>query len=317
MPAGCQRPADPWGPLIPAGARARLAVLAQAVPDLSDSFGFECRLTAGAGHAVDLGLALRRASAPALATVADWPAVQRFARRWGDRRSMLHRWVPAVFLEFDVGEAGPVVPVSPSLFITLDWPPREGAARRLEARVAAVAARLVMSPAEARAAGIAMRRVLAPLPPAGRLVHMGIMLGRAAAPVRLSVSLPRRSLSAYLAALGCSPGLITATAWLDDIDPHGTRAHVEFDAGPVVGAGVGVVLGGAPVETSARLTALLAHLRRRGLCTAAAAAALQAWPGETAAASGQPCLRRAVSHVKVVFTPSGAREAKAYLTASP
>lgn len=329
--------------LISSQALADLERIACQLPPVSVS-GFECRLGQEQAQA-DLGVRLLAADGsraalagrpeatgaldPALFTHPVWRRLRHFAARWSEPHGLLEREIGDVFLEFDV--EGPPAPVPiPSFFI--EYGP--GAHRYLEALEEALA--LLWGEPLAPTVLTRVRECLEALPPEGRLSAVGAMFSRRAEGVRLCVhGLGPDTLPAYLARIGW-PG-----------EPHeprellaGLRAPVHstalsFDVGARVGPKVGVechLTDSLHEADTARWAGLLEGLVTQGLCSPDKRTALVAWLGHThlrscpealpeplrslhAPLGGRalPVFLRRINHVKLVFQPGQAPEAKAYL----
>lgn len=295
-------------PLACAGARRAVLELAEALPAIGEPFGFECRLSAGA-HPVDFGFAVPSSAAGAAlgAAVSGAPDAARarlaaFATRLASDAS-LRAWVPFLFLEYDAGAPLAPAPV-PSLFAALDSPlsPRPGRAPELDAALEVIVA---LRGREAEPAIAVVRRAHALLPPGARLLHVGVLCGRADPSVRLSLLLEGAQAARYLDALGAPEAGAAAHAALAGFGPWLGAAQVDLDCGPPIGARVGI---GLPPEASGALgEALVAHAG----ASRARVAALARWHEPPDPSRGVRARR--VSHTKLVCAPDRVLEAKAYL----
>jgi hypothetical protein len=322
--------------LVSEAAADTLATIIAALPDLGSECGFECRLGPDLGP-VDLGIGIRRNDAEAVARLptlrqqldaiaakdAGWEGLARFLGAWNDRSGPLWGTVPFIFLEVDA-DAGAAV--TPSVFIALDWPLGGAGADEAASRVAVCAAvqeavSRLGSPALAAACRSQLTSAFEWLDRDARIFHVGVMLGRRPAAIRLSVSAGWRDLPAYLRRLGALDG----SAIIERL--HGIMSPVihpdalqqcDFD----LPASAGVPLGFAfPLVAGAEAAPLLQHLVAQGLCTQEQRAALLAWSGEATVSlpfGGLECrLRRYLSHVKLSCDASGRCGAKVYFGVAP
>jgi len=321
------RRGDPpaWTALFDPHAWDRALAMAELVPDLGHAVGFECRLAAGA-DVVDLGLRLRRPAVAAGSRVAPravpeatvpiaWQRLGELCRRWGDPDTDLYGWVRLVFLEFDADTNVGSVPV-PSVFLTLDWPADPDGDRGVSEPFAAARSGLAVLRGGSLPAAVhdRLERCFRALPPGGRVVHIGAMLGRAADWVRLSIAMPRTVLVTYLASIGFPGSIDAIETAVHHLTPAAVRVQIECDVRETVAARLGLVL----ADGSGRApSALLDRLVADGLCAPPKRAALLAWPGRfTGRLPGHARpreLQRNVSHIKVTHAPGEAPSAKAYL----
>jgi hypothetical protein len=304
-------------PLAPPSTWPPPGMLATAWPlQVAVAGGVECRL----GHLAqpaDLAFAIsvasggraRLAASGGGAESAD--GVWRFLRRWCDPSTSLHVASPVVWLEFDHALLAAGRPY-PFLVYTIDDDvPSEAATAALHLGVEALA-----GPA-AKPLACHTMRCLSCLPPAGRLLHVGVMHGRLDA-VRLIMRMHRSQIATFLGRVawpgdGGAVGTAVAALW-----PEDERVSVHLDVGGRIGARVGVEFyrPTSPVEDR-RWEPLLEGLTRAGLCAAEKRRAIATWP--TAHADG--CVGRSSLVrellVKVVFEGDAAYEAKAYLAFTP
>ena len=321
--------------LIPAVAWPALDALAAVSPDGVSQFGFEVRLAEDAA-AVDLGLAIepedeaaktlagRTPGALDTAGAEAWRRLRNFAVAWTEPGSLLSRWVPFLFLELDAVSAGRSVP-EPSVFVALDSPlgaPHGGGGSRARGAdvtlaVSQEAARHLLG---APLAGALCEQVVAcfdAVPEGSHVLHLGAMLGRGAAGVRLSLSIARDELPAYLARIGWDHPVGDLDRCLERYGQVPDRVQLDFDVAEAIQPRLGVGLQPSRPEG---WPILLDRLVGDGLCTPERGEALLAWPGaETRRLPGYgfPCrIRRATSHAKISLEPGRPLEAKAYFSAS-
>lgn len=313
---------DLRAPLFGESARQTLARLVTRVPDVWSSFGFECRLGASAGE-VDLGLSVTPDACAALegpgggprleravANDRSWRRLRDFVLRWRDPSSTLREWAPFLFLEYDAASATRPIPV-PSVFVALDTPLRDdaGVPHLVAAREAAS---LLHGGSLAAALDVRLGECFSALPRSGCVLHLGVMLGRDAQGLRLSVDLPGAELCPYLERIGGAAAGAVAARLLDALPKPGARTQLDFDFDSEVRPRIGLGLRPDPAQRES-WGWLLDAVVGFGGCERAKADALLAWPGRSARAG--VALRRQLSHVKLVATPGEQLAAKAYFGA--
>ncbi|MDX2168772.1 MAG: hypothetical protein SF182_16995 [Deltaproteobacteria bacterium] len=322
---GARIPADTAATWRQQPAEATLAAVVTGLPPIYSTFGFELHLGTPR-PAIDLGIGVERAAAPALQEWCSrravgpprhapaWRALARFGAEWARRESPLAA-VPFVFLEFDCASAP--ADTAPSLFVALDHAEGDrSAALHIAHRTLAGALRR----GRRARAHAARERAAAALRSDARVLHLGLMLSRARRPVRLSVGLPARHLAAALRRLGLPAAAATA---LRGLVACGTSAEpaaivqVDFDTTSIPATALGFTLQPPRPDDWA---AWLAWLEHRGLCDAAQRAMLLDWRGahdERVGPLAAPVsVQRYLSHIKLVWR-SGAVLAKAYIGATP
>jgi len=315
--------------LVDENAQRKLSRIAARVPSVWDSFGFECRL-GGVDRAVDLGVSVTphgggrdalsgfgtdSVLAEALARNEGWRRLRDFAERWRMPESLLYRWSPFLFLEFDADSVDQPIPV-PSVFVAIDAPLVDDAGKPHRA-AACEAAELLLGTRLAHALQSKLEECFDALPPEGYVLHVGAMLGRSASGVRLSVLLPGKAVPSYLSSLGGFEAAQGARVGLGSMPSWLTSAQVDFDLSPRLCPRIGFGVRPSAVRGES-WEVLLGDLVALGCCEPAKARALLAWPGARTIRSGTGwavALRRELSHVKLVCAPGSEPEAKAYFTA--
>ena len=331
-------------PLATTGSVDALAAVAALMPGFP-TVGFECRLGARAGS-LDLQIATQRtdlgATSRSLARAHArgglspvWERVHGVCREWSTPRTLLHDGLAELWCEIDVEPSRGATALSdvvPSVFAVLD------PAVRVDGR--ALATRVLehlLDEAQRNALQAVLDCCAAECRGRARLSHIGVMLGRPVAAMRLHVSdLALAQVPSYLADVG----------WRGDVDRAWTTARLLLDHADrmvlcldVVGDRLLPRLGvecffDQKVGIDPRWPALLDGLVDAGLATSQKAAALARWPGVvTPADEGvrwpdglivpsltQPAdklgvVERRLSHVKLAFDPDEATTAKAYFGA--
>ncbi|WPB72722.1 hypothetical protein KYC5002_27080 [Archangium violaceum] len=329
--------------LISPTALARLEQLARLMPPVSAS-GFECRLGREEAQA-DFGvrflssdgsralLAGRVDAGPALPSPLFshpvWERLRRFGARWDTPGSLLQEELGDVFLEFDVEETPPPVPI-PSFFIEYD--------RRAWRRLAAMEESLALLWGEPLAPAVRERVVacLAALPAGGYVSAVGAMFSRRFDGVRLCLQgLGPDTLPDYLALIDWPGDTRDVEALLAPVSGRVERMALSLDVGPAVLPRLGVechLSDSLHEADSERWASLLDVLVKQGLCLRAKRDALVEWLGHThlrshpealpgnlralAASLGPkalPVFLRRINHLKLVLQPGQPPEAKAYL----
>ena len=241
----------------------------------------------------------------------------------------LHEHVARIFAEFDLGSPPPPIPV-PGLFLQLH------AGRVFSASdVLAIVEPLAFHrewPAVPRAA---LERCLRALPAGATLAHLGVMLSRPGAPLRLVIHGVRSAaVAGCLESIGWHDPAGRFAALVASISPYADPVvMLDIDVADTVRPKVGVEFYvRREADNRQRWEALLAFLTRRGLAGPAKAAAVLAWPGWTQEpdgsrtwpenlALGDLLLRgtgasafwRNINHVKLGYQPGQEAEAKIYL----
>jgi hypothetical protein len=308
-------------PLALVGKRARgtLLQLAKSIPDVWSSFGFECRL--GREAEVDLGLSVvpdglasllspgTGVGAPTIRAVVpgglQWKRLVGFSRVWSEPRTQqLRSWLPFLFLEFDAGSASQSPPV-PSVFLALDSP-LDRAAGRPHFEAASIAAELLRGRRLSSRDDVKLRHCFDALPGGGHVLHLGLMLGRSQAQLRLSVRLPYDTVTRYLGAIGADAAAEGAREVLAVMARWLSPVQLDFDFAPSTSPRIGFGIRPDPA-TGERWEALLDDLVAMRCCRREKAEALLEWTNES-----EP-ERFLLSHVKVVTSPGARPQAKAYV----
>jgi len=286
----------------------RLESIAAAVGGTMEAFGFECRLGHGAAR-VDLG-----ARHPAQAAARPDGSVP--CRRLTRFPARVRKLVSFVFSEWDAVQQGtdvvPRVPV-PSVFVGLA-PSGTGAAVHLADMKRLL--RDLMGTRGLASCDRTLTRCFEALPSRGRIRVVGALLGRSPQKARLSVSLPRQRLAAYLAQLGLAQCGRTAARVARNLSPRAGEALIDFDLRSEIGPTIGVHF-----RTSDEVHPLLDRLVDTGLCTVGKRQAVLAWERVVTLRlrrDGWLCrLYWYLDHIKVVCGPDGPLEAKVYLGIAP
>lgn len=300
--------------LIGEASWSKLVRIAESAPSGWDSFGFEVRL--GEGSDVDLGLAMKslRGAITSRGASADRrveggkadPRLQRlgaFAQQWHAGSSILNKWVPFVFLEYDAASACDLVSV-PSIFVALDAPLNGGSEGPLSA--ALEAARVLRGCPVASDLRSTLEACFTALGREGLVLHIGVMLGRDAKGLRLSVLLPRARVFSYLHGVGSLQAAECSVRVLSMFPGWPDKVQLDFDFDPQVRPRIG--FGVRP--SLARLEGwqgLVNDLTAAKCCRPDKGAAIIEW-----AQSPVSGMRRHLSHLKLACE-GAVVTAKAYL----
>ncbi|WP_437291952.1 hypothetical protein [Sorangium sp. So ce406] len=294
----------------------------------------ECRLGRDAAE-VDLGASITAAEGRSILQAASpagsrfcgdeaaiWGRVQELARVWADPASPLHDRVPVMWLELDSGELNRDR-LMPSVLLCVDPSLARGGASpdaighglddcapSLQAALSALLSEPIAPQARA-----ALHRCFEALPAGGRIVHVGFMVTRQPAVLKLFVALEREQVLGYLRAIRWPGSLAEAFSML-----------ATFGAGPdafrldlTIGAGLLPSLG---LEFASRRgrdpdrRALIDRCVDQGLCTPEKRDALISWPGTTDEAIpgyARPARLSRWIDMKIVHRPPEPLQAKAYL----
>jgi hypothetical protein len=310
-------------PLLPRALFTRPAVteilgIARAVRGSVDVFGFECRLSEKAER-VDLGVRLLPAEEavggiPGRRTACHRDGPGSWLRAFTGDPARFRQLVSYVYFEYDAD--GSRRSAVPSVFLLLGSSDER---KRLGSHHAEVKGLLIDLMGQARFAACerTLARCFAELPPAGRIVAAGALLGRLPRNARVSVSLPRDRVGGYLSRLGW-------THWNRDISGVMHRLGdpgalvIDFDVGAAIGPTVAMHFRTGGHRADARLLRDLVDL---GLCTPAKRRALLAWPRIDVVRlwkRGWPCrFERYLNHIKTTCAGGEVSEAKAYLGVAP
>ena len=299
----------------------RMLSIARAARGSMDAFGFECRLARGAER-VDLGTRLEPGVAAASGRArggrgpdvgADGPL-----RRLSSEPERFCRLVSSVFLEYDA-DSSPRAP-TPSIFLELrsGRDVERGGGRCpgfFEVR------RLLldlMGPGRIAPCEEALALCFQELPRGGVVLVAGAMLGRSPQRARVSVSISKNRIGAYLGRLGWPHWDREVSDIVRRLASRRAPVVIDFDVGARVGPKVGVHF---PSAGGLSVRHLLDELVGLGLCTTAKRRAVLAWPRVTRVRlrrRGWPCrFERYLNHVKVTFAGGEVCEAKAYLGVAP
>ncbi|XXT20200.1 hypothetical protein WME94_01360 [Sorangium sp. So ce429] len=319
--------------LVTADAWERVLGAARRLPPAVSCTYLECRLGPDAPE-VDLGASVTAEGRSILqaATPADlrlsgeeaaiWGRVQELARAWADPASPLHERVPVLWLELDSGEltCGRLLPsvlmcVDPSL--SKGPVQQDVVGHRLDDCAPSIQAALSALSREplAPAARADLDRCFEALPACGRVVHVGFMVTRRPAVVKLFAAMDREQVLGYLDAIRWPGSLAEAAALMTTFGGGPDTFRVDLTLGarllPRLGLEFASRRGADPDRR-----ALIARCVDQGLCTPQKRDALLSWPGSTREelpGYAWPVRLSRWIDMKIVHRPPEPLEAKAYL----
>jgi hypothetical protein len=263
-----------------------------------------------------------------------WDPIERFLSAWSNSTAPWRERVQDLWLEFDLQTNQPAVLPLPSVFIGLAARgiPGEEAPPTLETILTAIlSAPLPPTTLET------LRHCCAACPERGRISHIGLMLSRPSAGLRLNVArVPADRIAAYLETIRWPGSASRAEGLLDRIFPLVDGVTLALDVGGSLGPRLGLE---CPVRERlvhpVRQAALLDLLVELGCCSAAERDALLAWPGvigpsqsrapwpsaliagDIARPAGLSTISSRINHVKLDIVEGAPLRAKAYLSFRP
>lgn len=213
-----------------------------------------------------------------------------------------------------------------SVFVRIAAIPAAAAGTTIDRLVDAFGVRL---PA---ARGAALARCLTACPSGARVSHLGLMLGRVGAPIRLIIEgVPPNDMAGFLGRCGWGGAIDGIEAWTDRLFVHADRIRLAITLADALAPDIGLeCFVGDPGPTDPRWRCLLDWLVEQGLCTASRREQLLAWPAALTPVSaknwpeallvdallqGAQAVRWLdcrLSHVKVSLTAGLAPSAKGY-----
>ncbi|MEO7275963.1 MAG: hypothetical protein ABIX28_21290 [Vicinamibacterales bacterium] len=308
----------------------RIIALSRDVPHWQCA-GFECRL-GEADPGADFGIHVRRRdglAGPAASPSPDaWRRLEQFSRQWTAARSLLALAIPAVSLEYDVSDPHASPQTAPSVFFSIHPGPchprqssSDSVAGACHTVVKTVLEALGVPSAHADETLDRCCRVLLPRVP---FLQFGVWLTRSLTTFRVCApGLPLSEIRPVVRELGwLGPADAYAARWRD-LSSFTDRVSLHLDVGERVGPRLGVEVGFA--EASAAFdphdpddTRFCDYLVNTGLCLPEKRDALFNWVGgfrlrSPADADSSDLFLRTISHIKLVYQPYRAPQAKAYL----
>ena len=315
--------------LASAEAMSHIQKLAQTLPTFSKAM-LEFRL--GEGHSQGDLSVFSPCCIPNLPktflTHSSWQTLQDFCREWVEPTSFLHQCVEYIGLEFDLDEPPSQMQI-PCIFVS--WH-RDTI---IDAQTLIEIVRRLSNKAISEKLKLKLRLCVDALPDSANIAFLGVMLSRPNQAVRVIVSgIPLPQFSDYLLQIGWSEPtnqLSNLESTLSDFADE--FRLLSFDVGDTIYPRIGLeFLSEKQPKDESQWQLFLNHLVKTGLCTPAKQEALLAWPGASQKADqlelwppnlaggdfllGSKALSvfwRKINHIKIVYQPGNALEAKAYL----
>jgi hypothetical protein len=265
----------------------------------------------------------------------EWRHIADFSEAWADQTSSLQKHVKCFWLEFDMPDTLPTMLI-PSVFFGPEKLP-EGIASNDTSQyhwLLHTALPLLRGQQLSKKMQCNVLNCIKKIPATASLFQVGTMLARSSNDVRLYINrIHPKNIIPYLTALGWSDETREFQSLIDDLRNKADRFVLSFD---VTETGIGSRLG---IECSfasnrfhqeTRWKKLFDYLVEKGACLPEKRDALLGYPGvEHTDVSGSVMkplvsashhlddllsgtLVRYISHMKVVYYPGGALEAKAY-----
>lgn len=306
---------------------ARLRALAAHLPPQS-MVGFECPL-AGDTQEADFAVALP-ADSPGMKQLAGegpknallddlranpiWQRISTLCAHASARHSVPHDRLGTIWLEFDVQQQDPGVPV-PNVLFGLSSAGHVEPAMRREAVEPAL--EILMGGPLPRGVRDMLERCFSARPAGSHLFQLGVMLRRRVDGVRVCVvNLSLRDIGEYLNCLGWTGQREDLMDALSPLTNHALRVALGIDVGETVLPRIGIecyLHHGNRTRVDGRWTEFLDLLVARGMCRPDKRDALLRWPGQTSARFLWPVtVARGLNHIKLVYQPGHPTQAKAY-----
>ncbi|MBU2511886.1 hypothetical protein KJ966_11145 [bacterium] len=200
--------------LVPLCALGSIRNIVCLIPEFYNLVGLECRLGEALDQ-VDFSVLVTKRHASMLSgrsknkrwedlaqSDTRWAIVRDFACEWEKLGSTLHHWIPFLFLEVDIDPELDSVPV-PSIFAALDSPlvrpdsdyPEE---RMPEIRAFYQSAKILSGRKLEKDLVEEIKLCFSSLPPDGRVLHLGKMIGRGHQGIRMSANMQPDEIITFL-----------------------------------------------------------------------------------------------------------------------
>ena len=317
---------------------AALAQVAAAAPPFN-AVGLECRL-AEDDWQLDFQLGTRRAECDSVVRFFErryddlspaWERVFSFCREWSTPGTRLHGGVAELWCELDVdlqGDEPTLNQLVPSVFVAF-----EPLARDLRSTVESVLETFAPEQSVERAQDV-LACCTAACPPGARVSHLGVMLGRSVAGLRVHVTGVRPpEVERFLTDVGWQGDASAVSATTRLLLDHGDQAVLCLNVVDGVLPGIGIeCFFDQKRGIDPRWRPLFGHLASVGLASAERVEALVRWPivltpadvpwpedlivrSLTQPATVFGVIERRLSHVKLALDHDGHTTAKAYFGA--
>ena len=304
-----------------------LAIAGRFPGGLTDFLGFECHLN-GEGSRADWALAISGKGKARYELVdflnnghlpksymktSEWKHIRAFAQTWADPCSSLNDNVLGAWLEFDMPESSPLIPV-PSVFFNptningktavdpsqYEWFTKEA---------------LPLLSGHPLPKGIERRvyQCIQKMPTDASLFIVGVMLSRAISDVRMSVQFHNpNQIIPYLQAIGWSDDTGVFASIIEELETKKVnRLVLDYDVGKNIGHKIAIECSFYPnhYQRETHWKDFLDYLVEKNLVTPEKRDALLEFPGD----EQNNTLVRYITHVKIVYEPNRPLKVKAYL----
>jgi len=328
--------------------------VAQVLPSaITSFFGFECRLgikepqadflicadAAEAGRKVLAGNDYPITLPDFLTTHPVWSNIRKFSNHWDTNTSPLYQKVRNVWLEFDINESLPTLPI-PSCFFGPEPIYQTSAEQRGKLSsphqwVSQTALKLLLNKALSPQVENQLLKCFDLLPTDAYVFQIGVMLARKSDLVRICIrNISPEQILNYLTQLNGSGSFHPLKPILIQLSNFVERIDLDLDVGEVIFPKIGLecYLSQQP-NYEPRWQLFLDYLVEIGLCLPAKRDALLAYPGcireisnreiwppgllklsDFLGAGYETVFFRRLHHIKVVYQPDKPLEAKVYLS---
>jgi len=264
----------------------------------------------------------------------EWRQIKDFAKTWADPQSILNDKVQCFWIEFDMPEDSPDIPI-PCIFFGPTKVPKGCSANNFNNYewLTKIALPLLRGEPLSRAVELNLKNCIEQMPKNTTLFQVGTLLSRATDGVRIYINkFQPKEVIPYLNSLGWFDETGEFTKLIKDIKNMADRFVVSFDVNQDgIGPRVGIELSFASktFQKETRWAKLLGYLVKKDLCLKVKRDALLNYPGSEEEFTGgvmeplkaasenlnnifSSIIVRYISHIKIVYQPGELLEAKAY-----
>ena len=257
----------------PASIESILPIAAQLPGAITSFFGFECPLGSDEPRA-DFLVSVKTEGRPILAGLSQerrlpadfkihpvWERVAQFASLWADPQSALHGRVHNMWLEFDIHDSPPAIPVPSVFFGALDGILCANAGSDWLTEAALPALQPGLDSGTLRSVG----RCIACLPSGAWIFQVGLMLARPAQVARLCIrGIAPAEVTGFLQAGGWQGPAVEVQALLDRFAPYSQRVDLDIDVATDLRPKIGLEC--YPEPFPAGRARLIDSMEEQGLC---------------------------------------------------
>jgi hypothetical protein len=252
----------------------------------------------------------------------EWKNIYEFCFEWGDRDLLLSKHISDLWFEFDDIELKNLLP-RPCLFFSPISLNRKkisditGNIPWLFDTLAMLFGSSLDTPIISN-----IKKCIEALPPNGAFFQVGAMLPRKLKSVRLCTVMPVSNYHSFLEKIGWRGSFDYLITLLESLASMADRIFVDVDIWEDISPKTGIECVYRERESknvnrepgSNNLQSLLGYLSGLNLCTKVKAEQLMGWINEPLEEYDDGiCVKRSLSHIKVVLHPDNAIEAKAYM----